>query len=120
MTQQLMYHVGLTCIAMTFILSAIKTFPIWQDTIGMMQAKKIPQANVMLMLATLLKFIAGLMLLLNFQTTLAATGLLIFTVIATLIFANFWQAKGMERRMSFFHFLSNLSIVGGLLVVISN
>jgi putative oxidoreductase len=117
MINSLFYTLSLTLIALTFLLSSIKTLQNWQDTVGMMKAKALPQPNLLLALATILKITAGLMLLFQYQVSLAAIGLLFFTAMATLIFDNFWSATGMERTMRYFGFLSNLSIMGGLLLV---
>jgi putative oxidoreductase len=119
MLYQTLYSIALTLMAMTFLLSATNTVRHWQNTLGMMKAKGLPQAAMLLALATLLKFTASIMLILHFHANLAAAGLLIFTVIATLLFDNFWSATGMQRQMMYFGFLSNLSIIGGLLLVVS-
>lgn len=118
MTDAHIYTVATTLIAMTFILSATCTLKGWGNTVAMMKAKGMPQANVLLVLATILKYVAGIMLLLHYHADVAAAGLLGFTILATLIFDNFWKATGMQRQMLYFAFLSNLSIMGGLLLVI--
>lgn len=119
MQYQYIYSVAVTLIAMTFILSAINGLKNWQNTVAMMQAKGMPQADLLLKLTTILKFVAGTMLITHFHADLAAAGLLIFTVLATLIFNNFWKEAGMQRQMLYFGFLSNLSIIGGLALVLA-
>jgi putative oxidoreductase len=114
-----LYYVAPAMIALTFILSANNTLGNWKNTVAMMQAKGLPQANLLLFLATLLKYTAGTMMILHFHSSLAAMGLLIFTVLATIIFDNFWSATGRDRQMLYFAFLSNLSVMGGLLLVLS-
>lgn len=119
MNYQYLYSIALTLMAMTFLLSAIGTLRHWPNTLGMMQAKGLPQARLLLALATLLKFTASIMMIMQFYPNLAAGGLFIFTVLATLIFDDFWKESGMARQMKYFAFLSNLSILGGLLLVVS-
>lgn len=114
-----LYTIATTLMALTFMLSATSTLGHWKNTVAMMTAKGMPQANGLLILATILKYVAGIMLILHYHADLAAAGLLGFTILATLIFDNFWKETGMQRRMLYFAFLSNLSIMGGLLLVIS-
>lgn len=116
---QVFYTISVVFIASTFLLSAINTTRNWENTLGMVKARGLPQANLLLFLATLLKYVASLMMIFQFYTNVAAFGLLGFTVLATLLFDNFWSATGMERMMRYFAFLSNLSIMGGLLLVVT-
>ena len=75
-------------------------------------------ANVLLALAMILKYIAGAMLVTHFYADVAAAELLILTVIATLIFDDFCKAQGFQRQMLNYAFLSNLSIIGGMTLVV--
>jgi uncharacterized membrane protein YphA (DoxX/SURF4 family) len=76
-------------------------------------------SELLLLMATGLKYVASLMMIFQFHPNLAALGLLGFTFLATLIFDNFWTKTGLERQMRYFAFLSNLSIMGGLLMVVA-
>jgi putative oxidoreductase len=42
----------------------------------------------------------------------------VFTVIATLIFHNFWAVPADQAQNQMIHFLKNVSILGGLLYVV--
>lgn len=116
----IIYFVAVTLIAATFILSAASTFKRWASTVGMMEAKGMPFANALLVCVVILKFVAGAMLILHFHADIAAAALLVFVLMATLIFHSFWREQGMERLMHYFAFLSNLSIMGGLTLIIAN
>src|SRR5258708_7928328 len=58
---------------------------------------------------------AGLMIIFNFGTRLAALALILFTVAATYYMHDFWNQAGPERLDNMIHALKNLSIIGGLL-----
>lgn len=116
---QLFYTVSVIFMASTFLLSAISTTLNWENALGMVKARGLPLANVMLFSATLLKYVASCMLIFQFYPNVAAFGLLGFTILATIIFDNFWADTGMQRQMKYFAFLSNLSIIGGLLLVVA-
>ncbi len=113
------YTIAVIFMASTFLLSAISTTLQWENTLGMVKARGLPQANVLLFLATLLKYVASIMMIIQFYPNVAAFGLLGFTFLATIIFDNFWSETGMQRQMKYFGFLSNLSIIGGLLLVVA-
>ena len=65
-------------------------------------------------IAIILKFGGGLMLLFNFKTSYAAWMLIIFTVLATIMFHTNWS--GADAQMQMTSFLKNLAIIGGLLL----
>lgn len=117
---QVFYTIATDFMAATFLLSAISTTFNWEGTVGMMKARGLPQPELLLLMATALKYVASLMMIFQFYPNLAALALLGFTAMATLIFDNFWSKAGMERRMTYFAFLSNLSIMGGLLLVVGS
>ncbi len=116
---QYFYTISVVFMASTFLLSAISTTLNWENTVGMVKARGLPYANLVLFFATLLKYVASCMLIFQFYPNVAAFGLLGFTVLATIIFDNFWSETGMQRQMKYFAFLSNLSIIGGLLLVVA-
>ena len=60
----------------------------------------------------------GALVLIGFQARLAALALVVLTVLAKLIFHDFWSLAGAEREMQFINFLKNLSMIGGLLLVV--
>lgn len=83
------------------------------DTQAYMAAYGMPFTWLFLPAAIALEISAGLSLLLGFYARLGAAALAIFTFIATFIFhSNF--ANPIEQIM----FMKNLSIIGGLLMVI--
>lgn len=59
----------------------------------------------------------GLFLVLGLWDRLTACGMIVFTVVATLIFHQFWAAAPAQVVMQSLNFLKNVGLVGGLLVV---
>ena len=74
----------------------------------------VPYADVLAPIGAGVEFIAGLAVLIGFQTRLAALALIVFTIIATLIGHRFWEFEGQARQMQQSHFFKNLAIIGGL------
>ena len=116
---RILYTLAIDFMAMTFLLSAISTTLKWEGTLGMMKARGLPQPALLLQMATGLKYLASLMMIFQIYPNLAALALLGFTILATIIFDNFWSKTGLDRQMTYFAFLSNLSIMGGLLLVVA-
>jgi putative oxidoreductase len=46
--------------------------------------------------------------------------LFLYLIPTTLLFHNFWALQGIERQDNMAHFLKNLAIMGGLLVLAAN
>ncbi len=67
----------------------------------------------------LLKIIGSFFFVFNFFVRFGAFCLLVFLVPATIIMHDFWHLSGMDRSVEMGMFLKNLSIVGGLLVVLA-
>ena len=74
----------------------------------------VPYADVLAPIGAGVEFIAGLAVLIGFQTRLAALALIVFTIIATLIGHRFWEFDGPARQMQQSQFFKNLAIIGGL------
>jgi len=62
---------------------------------------------------------AGLLILVGYQTRIAAAVLIIF-VLLTLFFAHaFWTMEGPARIANQAHFYKNLTLIGGLLLILA-
>jgi putative oxidoreductase len=46
-----------------------------------------------------------------------ALAMAVFTVVAGIMFHDYWDAPAAQRTMQFIHFWKNVSIAGGLLMV---
>ncbi len=71
-------------------------------------------ATIATIIAIILKLGGGAMLLLNWKTSTAAWMLIVFTVLATLMYHMHWGGEGGQMQMT--QFLKNLAIIGGLLL----
>jgi putative oxidoreductase len=59
----------------------------------------------------------GLAVLAGFKTRIAAWLLFLYLIPTTFVFHNFWTMQGMERQDGMVHFMKNLAIMGGLLLL---
>ncbi len=117
--QQNLPLLGRILLGLIFVLSGVFKIPGWEGTLGFMAAKGMPFAPLFLAGAIVLEIGGGLALIVGFQARLAAAALAAFSVVAALIFHNFWTLTGFEQQGEMVHFLKNLSIAGGLLMVVA-
>ncbi len=71
-------------------------------------------ATLATVVAIVLKLGGGLMLMFNYRTSTAAWMLIVFTLLATLMFHMQWD--GAQGQMQMTNFLKNLGLIGGLLI----
>jgi len=112
-----LFRAGRVLLALIFVLSALGKLADWSGTAAYMAAKSMPLVPLFLAAAIVLELGGGLAVLTGRGARLGAVALVVFLVPTTLIFHNFWAAAGIERQNQLAHFMKNVAIVGGLLLV---
>ncbi len=79
-------------------------------------SRGVPAAKLVLIVGSVFQTLAGLALIVGYQAFWAAIGLVVFTLIASAMFLNFWNHEGDARANAIKGWQSNMAIVGGLLV----
>ncbi len=106
--------VGRVLLAHIFIISGLSKVTNPAGTIGYIQSVGAPLPEVAYAIAVFVEVVLGIALLVGFKARLAAAGIALFTVAAAFLFhTNF--ADQMQQIM----FLKNLTIAGGLLMVVA-
>jgi putative oxidoreductase len=111
--------IGRILISQVFILAGINKFAQFSMMAGYMAAKHVPAPDFFLACAAVVEILGGLAVLFGAQTKLAAWLLFVYMIPITLLFHNFWAMQGMERIDNQIHFMKNLAIMGGLLLLAS-
>lgn len=109
--------VGRILLSQIFLASGIMKIPHWSQTAESMTKEGMPAASFLLAMAILVEIGAGLCVLLGWQARLGALALAAFLVPATLIFHDFWTFAGEAMQSQMQHFMKNVTIIGGLLMV---
>lgn len=79
-----------------------------------------PLPQVALAIGFMMMFAGASLVMLNVYTTIGGLLLLVFSVVATVIYQNFWAIKEPERRADKrASFMYNLAVIGGILMVIA-
>ncbi len=114
----LLMPLGRLLLSLIFLVSAAGKVMDWGGTAAYMEAKGIPLAPVFLAGAILFEVGGALMVLLGFKARIGAVALVAFLIPTTVLFHNFWSFEGDEQKMQMISFLKNLSIMGGLLMIL--
>ncbi len=108
---------GRLALVAIFLVSGFGKFTGLAGATAYIASKGLPAPQVLAILAGLAEIGLGLLIAIGFKTRLAALGLAAFTIVATVIFHDFWNMSGDARGMNQIQALKNLAIVGGLLVL---
>jgi putative oxidoreductase len=79
-------------------------------------ARSVPAPRLVLLAGSAFQAVAGLLLILGLFIVPAALALILFTLTASVMLVNFWDMEGPAREAATNVWLSNLAIVGGLLI----
>jgi putative oxidoreductase len=109
--------IGRVLIAALFIPAGISKIGGFEGTVGYIASVGLPLATAGAIVAILVEVVAGAALLVGYRTKQAALVLALFTLVATVLFHNFWAMPEDQAFMQQLMFMKNIAVVGGLLVV---
>ena len=108
---------GRVLLASIFILAGIDKINGFAGTAGYIASAGLPFAEVLTALTIAVEVGAGAALLMGFQARVAALVLAGFTVMASVLFHNYWAMPAEQAYVQQLMFMKNLAIAGGLLMV---
>jgi putative oxidoreductase len=108
---------GRILLGLIFVISGFGKISGFDGTVGYIAAKGLPLPQIVAVLTICIELGGGLMLMFGLFTRWAAFGLAAFTILAALIFHNFWAASEAARVSQQTNFMKNLSMAGGMLVL---
>ncbi|MER8385334.1 DoxX family protein [Mesorhizobium sp. M0751] len=85
----------------------------------LMTTRGVPQARLVLWLGIVLQMVAGALVIVGIWTAAAALCLILFLIVATPMFHNFWNHQGPERASRINGFVGNVALTGGFLALIA-
>jgi putative oxidoreductase len=104
-----------------FMMSAVgNKIPNFSGVAKYMASEGVPLPQIMLAGAIVFLIVGSLSVLLGFKARIGASLLLIFLVMATYFFHDFWTMEGEAVQQQMIQFMKNLSIMGALLFIIAN
>lgn len=108
---------GRALLSAIFITSGFSKIGGFAATAGYMTSKGLPFAEFLLVATIAIELGGGLMLLLGWHARLAAITIFLFLIPVTFIFHGFWNVGPDEMQGQMIHFMKNLAIMGGMLMV---
>jgi putative oxidoreductase len=90
----------------------------WSSTAAYMEAAGLPMVDLLLPIAAAVEILGGLSVMTGTFARAGALALVVFLIPTSLVFHDFWNLEGMERTTQMAAFMKNVSIAGGLLVVL--
>ena len=104
-------------LALMFILAGLSKFAGLEGTAGYIASKGLPLPGVLAFLTALLEVVGGLAIAVGFHARIAALVLALFTLLASVLFHNFWAMPAEQQMVQQLMFMKNLSVAGGLLLL---
>jgi putative oxidoreductase len=108
---------GRILISPVFIISGIFKVVGFSTMMGFVAAAHLPFPKFSLACAAAIEILGGLALLTGFHTRLAAWIVFLFLIPTTILFHLLPAMHGMDSQNNMGHFMKNLAIMGGLLIL---
>jgi len=113
---------GRVMLATIFLMSALgNKIPKFNDVAQYMQSEGVPAPQVLLAGAIVFLIAGGVSIVLGYKARIGAALLLVFLVLATYFFHDFWTFEDAQARQSqMIQFMKNLALMGAMLMIIAN
>ena len=110
---------GHVMIAFLFLFRCFTAMPRFAEHRDRLAKKNVPFPDISLAIGLGMMLVGGLSVLLDVYTTVGACLLIAFTMLANLLYHDFWNHKDnwAERNRSLYVFCNNTAVMGGLVLV---
>jgi len=108
---------GRIFLAGLFVVSGLGKITGFEDTAGYIGSKGLPMPQVLTAIAIVIEIGGAAAILAGWKTRWAALALIVFLVVITPVFHNYWAAPPAEMMEQQINFLKNASILGGMLLL---
>jgi putative oxidoreductase len=115
-TAQALWLLGRLLLGAYFAVAGVHHFSTLAPLTQAMAARGVPAARAVLVVGSVFQTAAGIALALGFVPACAALGLVVFTILASILFCNFWSMEGAPRETAIGTWKTNLALIGGLLI----
>jgi len=108
-------------IATIFLMSAVgNKIPNFNSVAATMATEGVPMPQLALVGAIVFLIAGSLSVIAGFKIRIGAALLLVFIVLATYFFHDFWTFEGQEQQLQMIQFMKNLSLMGTMVFLIAN
>jgi putative oxidoreductase len=106
-------------LALMFVMAGVGKFAGLAGTAAYIASKGLPMPMLLAVVTAVIEVVGGVALIVGFQARIAALVLAVFTLLASLLFHNFWAMPADQAFVNQLMFMKNLAVAGGLLFVFS-
>lgn len=119
-THRLLTVLGRIMIVTIFLLSAVgNKIPNFSSVAGYMASEGVPAPQLMLAGAIVFLIAGSVSVILGYKACVGAGLLLVFLILATYFFHDFWKFTDQERQNQMIQFMKNLSMMGTMVFLIA-
>jgi putative oxidoreductase len=104
-------------LALMFLLAGIGKFAGLEGTAGYIASGGLPAPKVLAVATAAFEVAAAVLLIVGWQARWAALALAAFTLLATVLFHNYWAMPAEQQMVQQLMFMKNIAVVGGLLAI---
>ena len=109
--------VGRVLLAFMFVYAGFNKIGGFAGTEAAIASKDLPMPALATVVAIVVEFVGGLMLVIGWKARWAALAVAVFTFVASIYFHNFWAMADQAVRVNQLMFMKNVAVIGGLLMV---
>ena len=112
---------GRIMIAIIFLMSAVgNKIPNFNGVALYMASEGVPMPQLMLVGSIMFLIVGSLSVIAGYKTQAGAGMLLVFLILATYFFHDFWNFEGDAKQQQMIQFMKNLSLMGTMVFLIAN
>ena len=104
-------------LAAIFITAGLSKIGGFDGTVAYIASKGLPLPALIAALTIVVEVLGGIAIVLGYKARVAGFILAIFTILAAVIFHNFWDAPADQAYLQNIMFMKNLSMAGGLFLL---
>ena len=108
---------GRILLAAIFVKSGFGKLIGFEGTVGYLTSQGLPLPYLLAAIAVLIELGGGIAIIIGWKTRLAALAFIVFLIVITPIFHNFWGVPPEQMMNQQIHFLKNVSMLGGMLLL---
>lgn len=116
--QRIVQVCGRGLLGLIYFLAGLGIITGWDLAAQRLSQLGLPWVPHLLGLASVILLVGGLSVILGYRARVGATVLILYTVLVNFLFYDFWNVAEELRHIHFVVFLSNLGVIGGLLIVV--
>ncbi len=113
----LLILVGRLLLGGIFICAGIMHFLEFQPPLAIIKGRGVPNAAAVLIIGSVWEIVLGLLVVLGIGLLPVSLGLVLFLIPATIIFHDFWNHQGLVRVQHLHVVMTNIMVVGGLMIL---